>query len=171
MKVSESSVYPNYYNYYKDLLPQDVSILHLIESRTNHLDFYETIPEQKWDFKYAEDKWSLKKVVRHILDAELIFNYRALSIVRGEQAKLIGWNENEYADFIDDSKLTKEPLIKSLKHQFKYTIDLFSSFDRNDLMKIGNANGHDTEVAAIGFAIISHEIHHRGMIRERYLGV
>lgn len=169
MFVSEISTYPFYYINYINLLPKDISLNHLLEGRKAFLDFYQSIPENKWDYQYAEDKWSVKKLVRHIIDAELIFDYRALSIVRGEKNKLIGWSENEYAANTDESKLSKDGLIKSLTLQIDYTTDLFSSFDRKDLLKIGNANGHDTEVGAIGFAIIAHEIHHRNILNERYL--
>lgn len=170
MKISEVQIFPHYYESYFKLISTEISLMDLLEYRKAEiLNFYNSIPDTKWDFEYAEGKWSIKKLVRHIIDAELIFCYRALSFVRGEKASLLGWSENEYADAIDDSKLNKESLINSLTLQLNYTQDLFSNFTEVDLQKIGNANNLDTEVGAIGFCIIAHELHHRTIIKERYL--
>jgi hypothetical protein len=51
----------------------------------------------------------------------------------------------------------------------RLTLDLFTSFSNVDLKKIANANGFDTEVAAMGFSIIAHEMHHRAVISDKYL--
>lgn len=169
MFIQELTQYPPYYEGMYKLIAQDISLSLLLEHRLNALEFYRSIPEDKWDYQYAEGKWSIKKLVRHIIDAELIFDYRALSIVRGEKRPLMGWSENEYADQVDDNKLSKENLLKSLDLQFRYTADLFQSFDQSDLKKTGNTNTFDVEVGAIGFCIIAHEMHHRNTIRERYL--
>ncbi len=170
MLVSEVNISPFYYINYFKLIEDGIPLLHLINQRKeSSLNFYNAIPENQWDYQYAPDKWSIKKLVRHIIDAELIFDYRALSIVRGEKSKLLGWSENEYADTLNDTNLSKESLLKSLSLQIDYTADLFSNFSSEDLKKIGNANGYDTEVGAIGFAIIAHEMHHRMIIKERYL--
>lgn len=169
MNVAELKYYAPYYEEMYKQLPQDVSMLSLLSDRYKFLDFYDNIPEDKWDYRYEEGKWSIKKIVRHIVDAELIFNYRALSIVRGEKKPLMGWSENEYAEQVDDILLNKDSLLKSLNLQFQYTADLFSNFAKEDLKKIGNANGYDTEVAAIGFSILAHEMHHRNAILQLYL--
>lgn len=169
MILKDLSVYPAYYTAYFQAVPDTISIHRLLDSRLEHLAFYESIPEERWSYAYETGKWSIQNVVRHIIDAELIFDYRALSFVRGEKNKLMGWSENEYAAQVDESRLNKESLLRSLELQMRYTADLFAGFDRNDLQKIGNMNNHDTEVGGIGFAIIAHEIHHRGVIQNRYL--
>lgn len=34
--------------------------------------------EGKWDYAYAEGKWTVKELVQHLIDCERIFSYRAL---------------------------------------------------------------------------------------------
>ena len=169
MLVTELEFYPPYYSEAYKKLAQDIPLLHLLEQRQNSIEFYRAIPESQWTYSYQTDKWSLQKIVQHIIDAELIFCYRALLIVRGEKKPLMGWDENEYADTLHEDLLHKEKLIAFLALQMNYTQNLFSQFSTNDLKKVGNANGYDTEVAAIGFNIVAHEMHHRNVIQDKYL--
>ena len=169
MFVSDLQHFPPYYEEAYKKLPADFPLIHLLTGRLNHIEFYREISNAQWTFSYAPTKWSIQKLVRHILDAELIFCYRALSAVRGEQKPLMGWDPDAYAETIDESRLLKDRLIKSLELQMKMTLDLFTSFSDEDLKKIANANGFDTEVAAMGFSIIAHEMHHRAVISDKYL--
>jgi uncharacterized damage-inducible protein DinB len=47
--------------------------------------FLESINEELSCKKYAEDKWTIKEVLQHMIDAERIFTYRALCFARGDQ--------------------------------------------------------------------------------------
>jgi|LauGreDrversion4_2_1035121.scaffolds.fasta_scaffold00291_16 uncharacterized damage-inducible protein DinB len=169
MLVSELESYPPYYEEAYKKLPTNFPLLQLLSDRIKYIEFYREIPDSQWTYSYAEGKWSIKKLVRHILDAELIFCFRALSTVRGEQKSLMGWDPDAYAETIDESSLIKDSLLTSLKLQMRLTLDLFTSFSNVDLKKIANANGFDTEVAAMGFSIIAHEMHHRAVISDKYL--
>jgi DinB superfamily len=170
MKLSDVQVFPHYYESYFILISPKMELMDLlIQRKTEILEFYNSIPDIKWAYQYAAGKWSIKKLVRHIIDAELIFCYRSLCFVRNEKNSLPGWSEDEYADAVDDSKLSKENILKSLTIQLDYTIDLFSNFSDVDLKKIGTANNLQSEVGAIGFCIVAHELHHRNIIKERYL--
>ena len=46
------------------------------------LHFLDTIPEGKYDHRYAEGKWSIKELLQHIIDGERVFDYRALRFAR-----------------------------------------------------------------------------------------
>ena len=49
------------------------------------------IPESKGSHRYADDKWTIKVVLGHLIDAERIFTYRALRLARGDQTPLPGF--------------------------------------------------------------------------------
>src|SRR3954452_7512284 len=60
------------------------------------------LDDAKASYRYAPEKWSVKEVVGHFIDAERVFAYRALAVARGEQASLPSFDENDYvrnADF------------------------------------------------------------------------
>jgi hypothetical protein len=47
-------------------------------------------------FQYANGKWTIKEVIRHLLDTERVFAYRLLRISRGDATKLPGFDEKSY---------------------------------------------------------------------------
>lgn len=168
MFKSEIQVYPEYFKHYFSLV-KETNLLAAMKERTdNVLGFYMSIPDEKWDYSYAEGKWTVKKLVRHIIDCELVFLYRAMSIIRGEKQELIGFDESAYAQNIDESKLTKDILLNSLTIQALYTYDFFKLLSHEDFLKIGKANGADVSVGAIGYAIVGHDYHHRMKLNELY---
>ncbi len=63
--------------------------------------FVQNIPMDKFDYRYAEGKWTVKDIIQHIIDTERIFAYRALRISRNDETPLPGFNENHYVDNTD----------------------------------------------------------------------
>ncbi|HMC02403.1 MAG TPA: DinB family protein [Flavobacteriaceae bacterium] len=141
----------------------------LEDSLVEALSFYNSIPEQKFEYKYAEGKWTIKEIIQHIIDAERVFTYRALCFARKDKTPLPGFNENEYAT----ASIANSRSVKSLLDEYaairKSTILLFKSFNDNLLKNIGVASGGEMSVRAIGYVIIGHEKHHIDVIKERYL--
>ena len=169
MYKAEIQVYPEYFKHYLSLV-KETNLLAAMKERTdNILGFYMSIPDEKWDYSYAEGKWSIKKMVRHIIDSELVFLYRAMSIARGEKQALLGFDESSYAEHIDESVLTKDILLNSLTIQALYTYDFFKYMSKDDFLKVGNANRSYVSVGAIGYAIVGHDYHHRIKLNELYI--
>src|SRR5205085_8014952 len=100
----------------------------------------ESIPKDKWDYGYAEGKWTIKEMVQHMIDAERIFCYRALCIARGEMQSLPGFDENAYADASNASVRRTEELKEELAAVRKATGFLFRSFNEEQINKTGIAN-------------------------------
>src|SRR5258706_12239368 len=89
---------PAFYHYYISHVPQD-DLLEAFNVQTPaFIQFIENIPPDKYDFRYAEGKWTVKEVLQHIIDAERIFAYRALRFARKDPTFLPGFDENTFAD-------------------------------------------------------------------------
>lgn len=127
------------------------------------------VPDEHEEFRYAPGKWSVKEVVGHIIDCERVFAYRAMSIARGEQANLPGFEEDDYVRVANFDRRS----LYDLAHDFGFvresTISLFKSFSEEDLDRIGKANGNPVCPRAIIYMIAGHHIHHEQVLRERYL--
>jgi hypothetical protein len=160
---------PEYYHRY---------ISHVINEELNtafkdHLtdlsSLLQSIPENKWTYRYAEGKWSVKELVQHIIDAERIFAYRALCFARKDETPLPGFDENSYADNSGADKRSSSELMEELRTVQRSTAQMFASFDGEQLDHTGSANGKSVYVKAIGYILIGHSLHHKKILQERYL--
>ena len=161
-----------YLPYFKNYIDKakGVELLSGLESEFKKAyQFYTSIPEEKLDFRYAENKWNIKEIISHLIDTERIFCYRALCFARHDNTILPGFDENHYVDY----SYAKTRTIKSLLEEYttvrQATITLFNSFANQSLMRKGVAGAGEVSVRALGFLIIGHEKHHIDIINQRYL--
>jgi len=167
-QLSESEYLPYYSNYIKNLGDQDL-ITGLEYGLVEAFTLFKSIPENKLEFRYAKDKWTIKDIIQHLIDAERIFSYRMLRIARQDRTPLAGFNENEYAKQSQANVRTRQNLIDEYKTLRLSTLLLLKSFSNDILKSKGNVNNGEMSVRAIGFIIIGHEKHHCQIIKERYL--
>ncbi|MFN2457228.1 MAG: DinB family protein [Chitinophagaceae bacterium] len=160
---------PQYYHNYINLVQQDNLQEALAQHVSNAVSFLQNVPEDKWNYRYAEGKWSIKEVVQHMIDAERIFCYRALCFARKDQIPLPGFDENTYASASKADRRSKDDLLEELEFVQKASGKLFTSFDEEQLNATGIANENSVYVLAIGFIIAGHTIHHLNILQQRYL--
>lgn len=160
---------PEFYHHYISLVGDRELKNAFLIYQPDFISLLESIPEEKWNFRYAEGKWTIKEMIQHIIDAERIFCYRALCFARKEQTPLPGFDENNYAAVSKADKRTKESLISEFRTVQKSSAQLFDSFDEEQLESSGIANGKPNYVRAIGYIIIGHMLNHRNVLLERYL--
>ncbi|WP_353165386.1 DinB family protein [Empedobacter brevis] len=124
---------------------------------------------EKWDYAYAEEKWTLKEMIQHCIDCERIFSYRAQHIAREDQQILNFFDENAYVVTSNAKDRKPEELIKEWTNLMKATYFQFESFNNEILHKIGKVGDREFSVEKIGYVIAGHSIHHMNVINERYL--
>ena len=157
-----------YHNYIKQVKENEVN--EAIKANTlASLTFFRSIPDDKWGYRYADSKWSIREMIQHIIDAERVFAYRALCIARGEKGSLPGFDENSYAKHSKGDKRSKEDLLSEFEVVRRSIELLFASFDDEQLSATGVANNNRISVNAIGFIIPGHVQHHMNVLKERYL--
>ena len=133
------------------------------------IKFVQNIPMDKFDYRYAEGKWTIKDIIQHLIDAERIFAYRALRFARNDKTALPGFDENEYVDEVQSDKRSLQDLLTELAIVRQATLALFKSFSNNELLRTGIASNNPVSVRALGFTIIGHQNHHQRVFQERYL--
>lgn len=162
--------YPEYFGTYINKVESEDLIEALEENLDDFTNFIENIvPDSKYEFRYQSEKWSIKEIVQHIIDAERIFAYRALRMARFDKTPLPGFEENDYVPVSESDKRTMDDLIREFVLVRKSTIELFESFSDEMMKSIGVASGKEVSVRAIGYIISGHCIHHQQVIKERYL--
>jgi len=131
--------------------------------------FVQDIPMEKFDYRYAPDKWTIKDILQHLIDAERVFSYRALRFARQDKTPLPGFDEDKYAISANGSDRSIMELLTELAVVRQSTLSLFKTFSNDILMRKGVASGHEMSVRALGFVIIGHQNHHQRIFKERYL--
>lgn len=169
MKRPDLAQVPLFYHKYINLVHGDDLNALLDDSKTSMNSFLAAIPEERWSFRYAEGKWSIKELVQHVIDSERIFAYRALCFARSETASLPGFDENTYAAASRADRRTRQSLLDELQVVQEATALLFKSFDDEQLEHTGIANNNPITVRAIGFIIVGHLLHHKNVLQEKYL--
>ena len=152
-----------------NLVQQD----NLNDAFSRHADaisFLKTVPEEKWSYRYAEGKWSIRQFVQHIIDAERIFCNRALVIARKDKTtSLTSFDQDEYEATSKADNRTKDDLISELAAVQQSSIKFFRSFDDEQLQTRGTIGNYTIDVNALGFVVVGHTLHHLKLIKERYL--
>ena len=158
--------YANYISHVSDeyTLQEELEI-----SLHRFIKFVQDIPMDKFDYRYAEGKWTIKDIILHLIDAERIFTYRALRFARNDKTDLPGFEENDYVDEANANSRTIMDLLTELSAVRHATLLLFKSFNDYKLLRIGTANNNQMSVRALGFVIIGHQNHHQRIFEERYL--
>ncbi len=171
MVLSElpSSEYNPFYQTYIMALGNVDLMEELRRGKDNFLTLLEQIPEEKLYYAYAEGKWSLAEVLVHVIDAERIFQYRALCIARNDKTPLPGFEQDTYVPYSNADNRSKKNLMEEYKAVRDSTIFLFNSFDEEAVKRVGMASGSKMSVRAQGFIISGHQAHHIRILRERYL--
>ena len=168
-EVVELKRVPEYYHRYIQQVKEPDLVKALADQRDNFMSFLKAVPADRYDYRYAEGKWTLKELLQHILDAERIFAYRALCIARKETQSLPGFDEDSYAAASGAGNRDWGEMINEFSLVRQSTEILFSSFDKEQLESEGFANNKSVYVKAIGFIMVGHINHHMRVIAERYI--
>ena len=166
----EPGEYPFYASMYIDLLPDDGLLLKHLKDNLNQVKaLISAFPEEKWSYRYAPDKWTIKEVLVHIIDDEHIYAYRALYFARNEKTALPGFEQDEYVLYSNANERSIGNIMEEYEAVRFATIALFNGFDQTALLRQGVANKNKATVRALGYHIAGHELHHINLIKEKYL--
>ena len=170
IKRPQPDEYFEYYGRYIDKVPDGDICSILADELQTTLDLLGKVPPGREDFAYAPGKWSIKEVVGHVTDAERVFAYRALSFARRDPAQLPSMEENDWAEISNAAQRSLPELADEFAAVRRSSITLFNGFDDEVSQLRGMASGCEFSVRSITYILAGHEMHHRGVLEERYLG-
>ena len=166
----QDNEYASFYSSYISQVSSQYSLIEELEISVHRLrNFVQEIPMNKYDYQYAEGKWTIKDILQHLIDSERVFAYRALRFARRDFTPLPGFEENDYAEVANGSKRSIRDLLTELGIVREATLCLFRTFSDETLQLKGIASGREMSVRALGFIIIGHQNHHQQIFQERYL--
>ena len=162
--------YAPYTIMYIDLLPDDGLILdHLQDNLETTIKFVRSLPEEKLACRHAENEWTIKEILVHIIDDERIYCYRALRFARNDATELPGFDQEEYVPYSGANSRELEEILEELASVRRATISFFSSLDEEALKRVGIGASKVMSVRAAAYHIAGHELHHINSIKENYI--
>lgn len=161
--------HPLYFKHYIDQVAEVNAFAALEKAAGETVEFFESIPEERWDHRYAVGKWTLKESIIHLLDTERIFTYRALRIARNDGTPLPGFEQDDYVAYYNADKRSPASIIQEYKAVRTATLELFRNLTDEDLLRTGTAGNMPISVRALAYMIAGHERHHIVLTKEKYL--
>ncbi|HEY2798139.1 MAG TPA: DinB family protein [Thermoanaerobaculia bacterium] len=138
-------------------LPETLALLRGVEER------------RATKFRYAPRKWTIKQIVGHLSDDERIFVYRMLCLARGDHRVLRGFDEKAYMRRSGFNERTLPDLLDELASVRAATLSLLRGLPEDAWARSGVVNGYPATVRGLAFHLAGHELHHRRILKERYL--
>jgi uncharacterized damage-inducible protein DinB len=159
-----------FYARYVELVPDGDVVATLEGQLADTVAVLDAFGEERAGHRYAPGKWSVREVVGHCVDTERVFAFRALAAARGEAAALPGFDENAYVAAAHSDGRTLNSLLGEWTAVRRATLALFRNLDAAALARRVTANGAPASARALAWITAGHELHHRRLLRERYLG-
>ena len=165
----EPGEYPAYYDDYFACLP-DGDLFAILGGQPQALrELLGSLNTEQQRHRYAAGKWSLKEVVRHLVDTERIFAYRGLRILRGDATPLPGFDQDAYVAASDFENRPFESLLEEFETLRRSNVLFLRGHPPESYMEEGIACEHRISLRAILKVMAGHVEHHRTILLERYL--
>jgi uncharacterized damage-inducible protein DinB len=156
------------YAAYVDLVDEDDILTAMQEQSSATQKLLASLDEPRAAYRYGTDKWSVKEVIGHMVDAERILGYRALAIARGDTQPLPGFDENTYVQHASFDSWKLGDLAEEYALVRRSDIVFFQNLPPEAWDRRGTANEHPVSVRGLAYVIVGHERHHLKVLREKY---
>lgn len=165
----DASEHVPYYGKYIALVPEG-DVLQALENQiADALALLRALPESKGDHRYGPDKWTIKEVIGHLIDAERVFAYRALRFARADATPLPGFDENTYVPAGSFGRRTLADLVNEWELVRRSNLAFFRGLAADAWDRRGAANDSPITVRALAWIMAGHGRHHVEILKARYL--
>ena len=169
MNRPDATEYHEYYNAYISQVPAGDVLSILRTSIDETAALLASKPASFADHRYEPGKWSVREVLAHIIDSERTFGFRAFWFARKGAGELPSFDQEP---FVAESRAA-ERSIASLLSEWRAVraanVTLFETMDDDASQRTGIASGRRFSARSFPWIIAGHEIHHRKILKERYL--
>jgi uncharacterized damage-inducible protein DinB len=169
MQKPQPGEYNPYYEKYVSLVAPGDVLPALTSQWEETRAIFSSIPEDRGAYRYAPGKWSIKEMLGHVIDTERIMSYRALRIARGDTTPLPGFEQDDYVRNANSDRVSLASLIAEFDSVRRATTLMFENMDPEASTRQGTASTYPVSVRALAWIIAGHELHHRGILKQKYL--
>ncbi len=164
----EPDEFAGFYAKYVQAIPVARDAIEILDKQRLAIDTLRNLSSEQAAHRYEPGKWSVRQVVGHLADVELIFTYRLLRIARGDATPLPGFDENAFVEGAHFDQQSIADLATSLQTTRDATLAIVRGLDEQVLLRRGVVNNHEVSVRALAYVNAGHVAHHLALLRERY---
>ena len=161
--------YNEFYAGYISLIEEGDIVATLSTNRVKTKQIFDSLSEEKGNYAYAPNKWTIKEMLEHIIDTERVFAYRFMRVYRGDTTALPSFDQDI---FVKNGVANKRSL-QSLAREFyilrEANLLMLENLDESKLDFRGMMSGNPITPRALLYIIAGHEAHHIKILKERYL--
>ncbi|MGI8747298.1 MAG: DinB family protein [Deinococcus sp.] len=161
--------YPPFYQTYIGLVPE-ADILAAMDGQAEVTREVLRSLADRPDHHPQPGKWSAQEVLGHMLDTERVFGSRGLFFARGDPAPLPGFDQDGWMAHSDFARYPYPYLIAEFVGVRAGHLSFLRHLPPEAWDRRGVVNGSHFTVRALAYAMLGHERHHLGLLRERYGG-
>jgi uncharacterized damage-inducible protein DinB len=158
-----------YYQRYVDIAGEGEALELLERNRMMVMEELAKIPQDKESYAYQEGKWTIKQVVRHIVDCERVMAYRMLRALRGDQQACLPFEEDDFAKNDGSEEVSLAHLIQEFSLSRVSTRFLLTGITQEQKERDMAMADIIINAEEIGKMIVGHTTHHIHVLKERYL--
>lgn len=157
-----------YYATYIGHLPKRDPIQLLKDTQAYGEYILSQVPTNKYNYAYAEGKWTIKGLLLHLIDTEQIMAYRALRFARNDFQGALPYEQDDYALHSRAENIGWEHLKEHARLLRATTIQQFAAYDSEQEAR-GGSHIFPNSVRTIACIIAGHQLHHLYVLQSRYL--
>ena len=169
LRRPDPSEHAEYYAQYIAGVPDGDIVTTLRDQLSETVELLRSVPEARETYRYAEDKWTLREVVGHLIDTERMFAYRALAMAREDDVDMPGMDQDAWSANSNAGERALSDLIDEWIAVRHATVHLFATLPHGAGDRTGRASGFDFTVRSFPWIIAGHEVWHRRLIRRDYV--
>ncbi len=118
--------------------------------------------------RYADGKWSVAESLQHMIDTERVFAYRMLSILRGAETPLPGFDHDAWVPASVAHARDFGAMVDEFALVRASTAALIATAPAAAWANRGTMSGGSATARALPYIIAGHERHHDALFRDRY---
>jgi hypothetical protein len=158
---------PPFYLTYVKLVPESDVLAALEGQLANELESLRSISESQAGQVHPPYKWTLKEVIGHMIDTEIVFFYRAFRFSRRDATPLAGFDQDDYIANGNYNQRNVSDIVEQLLAVRRANIAAFRAMPSPAWNHTGTASNLQWSVTDLAKAMVGHVRHHQRILDAR----
>jgi hypothetical protein len=167
MPRPKTSEYAAFFDTYIKLVSEEEIMPVMHGQRDAFVAFLHSIPESESMILHPPYTWTIKQVLGHLIDCEVVFGYRALRFARGDTTILHSFDENL---FVDNGHFNDRSLLEMAEHFAALrtsNLHQFGSLAAEAWDLTGQSGTSTMSVRSLAYCLVGHVRHHGYIMAKR----